>query len=267
MTTAQRLPLSSELGGRSAVLPLDASIEYIRRHLWRVLPIYVVAIVPTSAVMLIIVDAVSSQHRSALRGACGLLTLASVWRWVFVAAVQRRVQEDLRGEPSHRLRANLHAILLLRLWACAAMLWGGLLIVPAFYGLFLSGFAAPAILESKASAWSHAKEVLALIHKSAARLGRASFALAVTIIVALISTMALHGLLVHQFLPGLLGLDAADLALTVQSVTWMICVAYFLFLVFDFYWAVGSVFLFYDLQARRLGTDLRMRLRGLEAAE
>jgi len=61
----------------------------------------------------------------------------------------------------------------------------------------------------------------------------------------------------------LLGLDTSDLQLTFQGTAWWLVLVYLIQLGFDLLWTVVSVMLFYDLQSRRLGSDLRFRLQTL----
>ena len=157
------------LGGRSALTPMDAAAEYLHARTSRVLPLYLVAMTPFSLVMLIIIDVISSQNRSGLNEACLLLTLAPIWRWIGLAWIQRRVQADLRGEPPLALRQRWLSYLLTRLFANFLLLWGGFLILPAFYGLYLSGFAAPALLESDRPSYRQVRDGLTWIHQAIGR--------------------------------------------------------------------------------------------------
>src|SRR6266850_5500193 len=84
---------------RSSLHSLDAAWEYLRNHGSRVFLGYLVAMLPFSAAILYIIDIVSSQSRSSLANGCMLLTAATGWRWLWLSRVQRRVQEDLKGEP------------------------------------------------------------------------------------------------------------------------------------------------------------------------
>ena len=246
--------------------PLDVALEYLRGNIWRLLPPYLTAMAPFSGAVLLAIDVVTSEHRANVAGACALLTLTTCWRWGWLAVVQRRVQADLRREPPRPLLPRLATILLLRLYANFALLWGSLIVVPAFYALFISGFATPMVLERPAGMWSQTRQMLRWIHGAAGRLGKACIALAVLWALLAASAFALQLFAVHSVLPSLLGQRTADLAVTVASSSWTMCVFYFLFVLFDLYWTVASVVIFYDLQSRRLGTDLRSRLLELEGA-
>jgi hypothetical protein len=252
--------LSAFLGGGPALLPMDLAAEYLRGRIWHVLPPFLLAVGPLSAAVLVAIDVSATQHRAAVAEAGVFLTVATIWRWVWLAVVQRRVQADLRGRPPAKLRRRIVPILLVRLFAFFAVVWGWFLIVPAFYGLLLGGLAAPMMLERQGPAWNQTRDALVWVHKSAGRLLKVTSALLVLALLTVVSVVALQLLLVNMILPSILGVDTADLALTVQSVSWVLCVLYFLFVVFDLYWTVLSVMLYYDLQSRRLGTDLRSRL-------
>ncbi|MAE63486.1 MAG: hypothetical protein CMJ18_04370 [Phycisphaeraceae bacterium] len=265
--TAGTAHFPAVLGGPSAFEPMDAAFDYLLRRGWRVLPLYVVAMAPFSAVMLLVIDSISSEHRSALPASCALLTAATLWRWAWLVAVQRRAQEDVRGEPPLPLRRRLLTILVVRLFSNSAMTWGGILLVPAFFGFFLGGMAAPMALEHDRRAWPLIRSTLGWIGAAAGRLGRVSLILGVLILLMTIGVAVLQALMVGTLLSSLLGLDVEDLKLTMGGSSWTLCVLYLLYLLYDLYWTVLSVMLYYDLQARRLGTDLRARIRALEQTD
>ncbi|MBI4585992.1 MAG: hypothetical protein HY717_18435 [Planctomycetes bacterium] len=231
------------------------------------LPLYLAAMAPYSAAMLFVIDAISTQHRSALPFWSALLTLATLWRWLWLPAVQRRVQEDVRGEPTLPLGKHLAKILLIKAGASFAILWGGLIVIPAFYGFFLSAFAAPALLESGGGMFREVKRALLWIHHSARRFAGVSLALTVAFMAAGLGAFLLQLVMISTLLPSLLGLEAADLSLTLRSWSWFLCLAYLLFVLFDYYWTVASVMVFYDAQSRQLGSDLRLRLGTIQGRE
>jgi len=259
-TTPRSAPFSALLGGGPALRPMDVAVEYLRGRAWRVLPPFLLAIVPFSAAVLMAIDVAVSQHRAAVAETCGLLTMATVWRWAWLAVVQRRVQCDLRGAAPAPLRRHMVAILLGRIFACVAIVWGGFLVIPAFYGFFLSGLLTPMLLEREGRAWTNTCRTLTWIHNAAGRLSKITWMLLVLFMLVTVSVVALQLIVVNMLLPGFFGLAPSDLALTVGSRTWVLCVCYFLFVVFDLYWAVLAVVLYYDVQSRRLGTDLRSRI-------
>lgn len=255
------------VGAGSCLHPLDAAAEYLRERGPRVVPLYVVAMAPFSAAMLYVIDVVTSQFRSALPFACLLLSLATLWRWGWLAAAQRRVQEDLRGDPPLPLWGRLAKIVLAKLALSVVVLWGSLMVLPAFYGFFVSGVAVPVLLESAGPATRQLTRALSWVHDGAGRLSRVALALSLAVLLTALATLVLQLFLVHTVLPSLLGLEVADLRLTVWSAAWLLCLGYFLFVAFDLYWAVASVMVYYDLQSRRLGSDLRLRLRLLREAD
>ena len=246
-----------------AMHSFDVALEHLRSHGGPLLALYGLAMTPFSIAMLLLADAVTSQHRSSVAPACFLLTLAHPWRWVGLGAVQRRVQCDLRGEPPLPLSHRWLGILFLRLYSCFALLWGSSLIFPAFYAFFLSAFAAPLLLEREGTAYGLARESLRWIHRAAGRLGRLLTGFSIITLVVVAGVAILQLFLVMTLLPNLLGLETADLQITLGSFAWLFGLAYLLFLAFDFFWTVASVMLYYDLEASRQGTDLRWRLRQL----
>src|SRR5438105_3934179 len=115
---------------RSALAPLDAGLEYLRAHLMRVLPLYLLAMAPLSLCALLIIDSISAGQRTALWLWALPVVPAMVWRWIGQAALQRRVQADLRGQPPLPLWPRLPAILVTRMLANLALLWGSFVVVP-----------------------------------------------------------------------------------------------------------------------------------------
>ena len=257
----------SAAGNASALFPLDLAQEYTRTHLARVLPAYLVAMAPFSAAMWYTIDVVTSQHRSALPSACVLLVAATLWRWAWLAVVQRRVQEDVRGEPPLPVRRRLGAILLARLYGAAAIFWGSFIVIPALYGFFVSAFVTPVLLEGDGPVFPELKRAAGMVHRATGRLARMTGALSLLALFAFLNVWVLQILMLTTLLPALLGLDVADLTLTMSSMGWFLFLLYGLFLCFDLYWTVASVMVFYHLQARRLGSDLRSRLQTLRLAE
>jgi hypothetical protein len=268
MVGAGTLDLVARAGqsGESALWALDVAVNYLRRFGHRVLPVYLVAMGPFSAAVLWLIDAIAAQDQSVLPFGCALLVLATLWRWGWLSVVQWRVQRDCRGEPPLLLRRRLAAILLLRLLAATSITWGLLLIIPFFYGFFAAGFIAPLLLEWEGPATARVFESLQRLQDARERLGRVLGALAAAGLAALVTAVVWHLLLLGTLLTSILGFETADIALTLRGTSWVLAVGYFLFVVFDVFWTVASVILFYDLQARRLGSDLRLRLRALREA-
>jgi len=257
----------TENWGRSCLAPLDMGAEYLRLRLFRVLPLYLLAMAPFTVAMFFLIDIISARHRSALAGACFFLALTTLWRWVGLAALQRRVQHDVSGSAPSPLRKRLFGILLTRLYAAIALTWGSFLVLPGLYGFFLAVFTTPALLEGETPALLEIKKTLSLIHRSLWRLMRCTTALSVAVIIVLFNLIFLQVDLVNTILPSILGINVTDLALTMSNLAWFLVLGYALFLMFDFYWNVSSVMLYYDLQARRLGSDLRLRLQSIHAAD
>jgi hypothetical protein len=243
--------------------PADLAAEYLHTRWLHILPAYVVAMAPFSLAMVLLFDVITSQHAAVLGPACALLTATTVWRWAGLIFVQRRIQADLRGADLLPLRGRVLPILLLRLASNFALCWGSFLVVPAYYGLFISGFAVPMMLERGASAWTQLAHTLSWTSRSSRRLGRVLAGLAVLGFLAALSLAAVLIFVVHVAVPGVLGLDTTDLALTLGSWPGLLCAGYALFLLADVFWTVISVMLYYDLQSRRLGSDLRLRLNAL----
>jgi hypothetical protein len=161
------------------------------------------------------------------------------------------------------LRRRLVGILLVRLYANVVLTWGGVLILPSFYALFAGSFAAPMLLEREGPLLGEARRVLGLVHHAAGRLTLVLIALTALGLALVVAVRTAHYAVIAVVLPSLLGMDTTGAVLTVQSVSWKLSVLYFIFVFLDFFWTVAAVFLYYDSQSRRTGSDLRARLQRL----
>jgi hypothetical protein len=247
--------------------PLDAAVEYIRMRIGRVLPLYVVAMLPFSIVMVLLIDAINSEQRSFAAECCVYLVAATVWRWIWLARLQQQVQEDLQARRGAGFWSRIGQILLLRLLGNGAITWGGFLAgVPAFYGLFVGSFATPLLLENTDPTFTRLKHVLSWIHHSAWRLGKIGFAITVVAALLTVAILVNQYILGQVILPTILGMDTADLNLTIQGWAWRLSVFYFVFLLIDAFWTVAAVILYYDSQSRRMATDLSIRLHNITEA-
>jgi hypothetical protein len=250
-----------------AALPLDAAVEYIRHHGLRLLPLYLISMAPISIIALFLIDAITAQHRSVLSAWCWALVPATLWRWVWLAKIQQLIQRDLQSRPGLRLRSRLLWILVARLYANVAFTWGSFIIAPSFYGLFAGSFAAPLLLERDGPLLRESFQVLRWIHHSAGRLMRVSIALSFLMLILTLAAFIVQYILVQTVLPGFLDVDTTSLGITMSSTAWRLTLLYFVTLLFDFFWTVASVFLYYDSQSRRTGSDLRARMSTLRSPE
>ncbi|MCC7193875.1 MAG: hypothetical protein IT444_13990 [Phycisphaeraceae bacterium] len=260
-------PLLYEMAGRRSVLPpLDAAIDYLRQRPMRVLPAYVMAIAPMSVCVFLLIDAITSGHRSALPEVVILFMVSFVWRWGWLGFLQRRIQVDLRGEPPLPLRKRIVPIIFTRILALMGMTWGSFLIVPSILGFYLSGLVTPSLLERSGPATKQLMETGSWLTSSGGRMTKLTGAIGVIAMLVWINVTVIQTLVVNMLIPTLAGLDVNDLRLTLSSPAWFFFLQYLLFLVFDLLWAVAAVMLFYDLQSRRLGSDLRRRLQAYKDA-
>lgn len=247
--------------------PLDAAAEYLRARFDRVLVCYVLAMFPHAIVALMLTQAIANEHRARFPMICLLLTLATVWRWVGLAWLQYDVQSQLHEMRKPPFWRRLPSILLLRLYGNLAMGWGGILVLPGFYGLFVSSFAAPLLLENHEPLLLRLRKVNKWISHSAARLGYALMMLAFVILALTVGILILQMFLLGQVFPSILGISVGDASVTMSSWAWRLGLFYLIFLLFDMYWQVAGVFLYYDSQSRRMATDLRARLMQLVEAQ
>jgi len=213
-----------------------------------------------SAVALLLIDAISSQHRSAVAGCCAALVAATVWRWAWLARVQQIIQRDIEARGGLALGRRLVGILLVRLYANVFLTWGSLLVFPAFYGLFAGSFAAPMRLAHAGPLLGDSWDMLVLAHHAAGRLLRVLIAVKVLGLLLVVAVFVVQYVLSGMILPSLLGMDTTAADLTMGSLSWRLSVLYFIFVFLDFFWTVAGVFLYYDCRSRRTGSDLRARL-------
>jgi hypothetical protein len=249
--------------GRGAAGALDAAARLLREHLAALLPVYVLAVTPLALAMLWIIDAVTAQDRAAMFTGCLALTAATLWRWGWLAVLQRRVQARLAGVSPPPVTQQLPAILLHRLIACLLLTWGALFLVPPYWGFFLAGFAAPALLEPRTAEQSLSR-TLGWITAGVGPLARAAAVLVGVFGALTLGAIATQWVVVGQVLPALTGITPTDAQLTMRGLGWLLASAFALFCVFDFFWHVAAVMLFYHLTGQRLGTDLQRRLTALE---
>lgn len=254
--------------GGPCTAPLDAAVEYLRSRLDRVLPIYAVAMAPHAIVMILLIDVIVAEERSAAAFYCMLLAIAMIWRWAWLAVVQRNVQIDLQAPANQRFFRRLGPILLVRLIGNTAISWGSLLaMVPAFYGMFIGSFAAPLLLESDDPIMVRLRNALSWIQHSGRRLFRVLLAMTALAILLVVASFVTQTVLAQTILPSLLGVDSADLNVTLNGWAWRLRIFYFIFLLLDLFWTVASVFLYYDSQSRRMATDLRAQLQAITEAQ
>lgn len=254
------------LGGRSSVASLDQAAAYLRAFPERVVPLYLLAMAPFSLVMVYLVDAATAADYAAIPVGAGALVPATLWRWFFLAVLQRRIQEDLRGQPPLPLRSRLGAILYFRLLANLCQTWGGMIIVPAYYGFLTSSLVGPMLLERAGPAGARIKEGFTLVNSAGTRLHRVALSISLLFVWMIVVVVALHLALLFTVIPAFLGLDTNELAFTFSGAAWIIGMVYGLMVLLDFFWTVAGVFVFYDLLSRRLGTDLLRRTQALAAA-
>ncbi|HZK79515.1 MAG TPA: hypothetical protein VFC46_00570 [Humisphaera sp.] len=250
--------------GGPCIAPLDAAAEYLRRRMDRVLPLYVLAMAPHAVVAVLLIDAIVAERRSNAETYCIFLVIATLWRWVWLARLQQNVQADLSARQRGPFWKRTASILMVRLFSNFAITWGSLAAgVPAFYGLYVGTFAAPLLLESDEPTITRVGQSLSWIQNSGKRLFRVSIAMTAITILLTAAIFLGQAALAGTVLPSLLGVDGADLNVTIDSWAWRMRLFYLIFLVIDAFWTVAGVFLYYDSQSRRLATDLRVRLQGM----
>src|ERR1700684_4609331 len=84
--------------GGPCIAPLDAAAEYLRGNMDKVLPLYVLAMGPHAVIVILLIDAIVGEERSAAAMYCLLLVAATVWRWIWLARLQQNVQADLQAQ-------------------------------------------------------------------------------------------------------------------------------------------------------------------------
>ena len=248
-----------EFGG-SSTAPLDAAAEYLRTHIDRILPLYVVAMAPHALVSMALIEAISAKHGGRLQRLCIQLVAATLWRWIWLSKIQSLVQDELSGNRTAGFWRKIAPILILRLFSAVAITWGGFLILPGFVGLFVGSFAAPLLLESDEPAALRLRKAISWIAHAYKRLLRVTLALSLLGLVLTIAIFVTQFALIERLLPMLLGFESTSLRLTLESSAWELGVCYFVFLLLDLFWTVLAVVLYDDSRSQRMATDLRARL-------
>ncbi|MBX9656714.1 hypothetical protein K2Y11_24110 [bacterium] len=282
MVSASDVPIFTGITrSQSWLSPIDRAVEYLRLRIRRFLPVYLLAVLPQSMVVLVAIDAVASHHRSVFDVVALMLVGTTIWRWIGTAVVQHRIQSDIRGDSNRMWWKRLPVILSIRFIAAAGIVWGPLLMlntwrsvffvplwgIPFFatfvVGLLLAGMITPLLGESNANAAMLLRQLRGDVMKSKRRVLVVVLVMIVSALWLVLVAVGLQYFLLNAVIANLLGLDTSDLQLTFQGKAWWLGLAYLIQLGFDLLWTVVSVMLFYDLQSRRLGSDLRYRLQFL----
>lgn len=263
------LQLSSLLDTQSAATgPLDAAVEYLRLRIGNIFPIYVLSMIPHAVATALLIDALIAEQRSRIGRYCLYLTAATIWRWIGLTWIQRQTQRDLQLRPGRSFFRQLTPILLLRLYSSAAINWGIFgLGVPSFYGLFVSAFAAPLMLDDSTPSHGRIKNCLLQIRRSSRRLLRVTLALTVMTIWLVVVLLVLQYFVLEFVLPHFFDIQLTEITVTMNSWAWRLGIFYFAFLILNMFWTVAGVILYYDSQSRQMGTDLYARLALLKAGE
>lgn len=256
--------MGSEIG--SGLASLDRAVEVIRRHWGGILSRYALASGPMVWAGWLWIDAVVAQDRRGLGPASLAVTVALVWRWAGLSFVQAWVMRRTGGAAAGPVWPRLWAIVLTRLYANLAIVWGGLVVLPGVWGLYGSGMAGPILIQRRRRAWAAMRELGGLMFASLGVLWRHLSAVSGLFLVVVLNTVVIQWLVVNTVLPSLVGLDTADLRLSMAGAAWWISTFFLLWLGFDLYWAVACVLLLDQLQARRTGSDLSGRLAAMEGA-
>jgi hypothetical protein len=224
--------------------------------------LYVLAMMPHALVMVWLIDAITGERRSLIATYSLYLVACTFWRWVGLARMQYEVQRDVADSAQGTFWRRLPQVMLIRLFSHIGVTWGGLLAgLPAFYGLYAGSFAAPLLFETNEPLGARLRQMFGWIRHSSKRLFRMTLAMAILIAIVTVGLFVSQFILTQTILPSLLGLDTVELNITFASWSWRLRLLYFIFLVFDAFWTVAAVFVYYDSQSRRMATDLRARLQ------
>jgi hypothetical protein len=107
------------------------------------------------------------------------------------------------------------------------------------------------------------RDAIGWMWRARGRLWRISWVLTLATTFASLIVLGFENTLANSTIADWVGLNAASVRVVTRSIGWNMLLYYIAFVAFDVYFHVVGVFLFYDLQARRLGSDLFARLQAL----
>ncbi len=258
---------TSAVAAARPLFALDWAMDYLRGRMPILLPLYVLAMAPFSVALLWLFDAMTSGNRPAIFERCLALAVAALWRWAVLGRLQHRILVDLRGPAATPFRRRVAGIVLIRLAAAVIMGWGVfLLFIPSFFALFVAGCIAPLAMDEPENIWPLTRRLLKYVSTAVPMLAQMLLSFLLLVLVVVAATEMAQSLLVRQVLPSFFGLNTGGAAFTLGSGAWQLCLAYFFFVIFDFWWTVACVMVAEQLRARRTGSDMRLRLRQLKGA-
>ncbi len=241
--------------------PLDAAVEYIRLRLGWIFPLYVLAAGPLILLGMAAISTIVTHDATATPFFALLALPALVWRWCWLTVIQARVQEELSAKRPSGVLKRLPFVLVIRLAIAPLVLWGtGLLIFPALMAMAAGTMATPLLLDAPNTGW---KQIKKLFRHSIAS-GRAMKLAGLLALIFIALGSGIYGVLelLGQFiLPSLMGVSDPRISLIINSSAMALGFDFFTLLALDLLWCVTGVILYNELEARRTGADLRVRLQ------
>ena len=161
--------------------------------------------------------------------------------------VQAGVLRDLGVAVATPPWRRAGTVVLTRAAAAPFIACGGLLVLPAVLGLYLSLLVSPALVASERRAGPALADLGRLIGRNINLLTRHATLLTLLLVIAGASAVSVQVVLINVALPSLMGVDTADLQVSMVNVAWWLSSLLLMLLVFDLYASVAAVFLLEQL--------------------
>ncbi len=244
--------------------PLDLTLAYLRRAGVDAGLLYLPAAAPVLAAGVWWIGVVTAGDRPALATASLALTAAWALRWALLTPLYARVMRDA-GLPVRITPRALLTVVAGRTIAHPLTVWGGPLVRPGAWAWGFSSMVTPCVLTAQGPANTGVRQAGRLLGQHTRRLLRQSTYAGLLAVVGALGFTATLLILVTQLLPALTGHDFTTIKLAMRGPAWWLNTALLAVLTFDFVWVIASVFLAAELEARRTGRDLSLRLERLKA--
>lgn len=246
-----------------AVASLNAAVELLRSSPLEYFGRYTLAILPLSVSVLLMLEVVDAEERSAIPGVSMIVVGALIWRAILANSLQRSVFDSIQNQPS-TLTLNDHFVLTVsRVNATALGLALSWLIVPAFIMVSVEALLLSSRFRDKEQGKPSAWRALSVVVRHPRVQAVYGLSIGFVLFVLYVGVLSLVVTVGGTLLPSLLGIDTTDFQLAMQSAVWFLGVLFICGMVVDLLTLVSGPILFSLLAQHESGADLLARIRGL----